>query len=84
MDPSPTGNTNITRTAYVIEKSFREFVEESFPVILLKKIVDLSLQLGVKNIYSATSLYPFRPKQYFFMRIFVHRLVSFDVTQKPL
>ena len=38
MDP-PTVNPNISKTAYAINKSFREFVEESFEVILQKIIL---------------------------------------------
>ena len=37
--PPPTGNPNISKTDYAIKTSFSEFVEESFAVILYKKIL---------------------------------------------
>jgi len=50
--PPPTGNPNISKMAYAINKAFKEFLEESFA----KTNIDLFLKLGVKNVYSATSL----------------------------
>ena len=51
--PPSTGNPNISKTANAITKSFGDFIEKSFAVILH---IDLFLKLGVKNMYSATSI----------------------------